>query len=150
MTDKTNSTQKKNRFSIRVLDTSLIDLIEDLTRYHENESTNSILNTALKIGIYSLYDENFGTNKTQEDQEINLNDDPKNKQFKVLKSMINQNAISIKICEKLLTAIFNFEYLKADEEVGKLWNKGMLDQLPEIFESVKLSMIRSEYRRGKY
>jgi hypothetical protein len=155
-----HATKPMQRVNLRLTDTAVTLLLDDLFKSERLGNKTEILNEALKIGVSELHTMLFGRNasqdvtKTQKEKGGHGNDQNYiSKDLAALKIMSNQNAVILKICEKLLTVLYNLERAKAEEKetLSDLFSTGALEQLPEAMENAKIAMIRSELiaKRGK-
>ncbi|MDR2046659.1 MAG: hypothetical protein LBP79_01910 [Clostridiales bacterium] len=139
-----------NRVNLRITDKTVLDLIEDLTASPIFKSKTEILNLALSKGTKELYQETFGKKKqtdTQTETPANVGADGAD--IKSVRISLDQTAVTLNMCEKLLTVLYNLEAAKADgvELNPELFTSGVLDQLPAHLEAEKQAMMKAEFMK---
>lgn len=139
----------KLRYNLRITDENVMIFLEDLLNYNKEKSINSVLNTALKIGVYEMYNETFKNNNKNTNKN-DLSDSEISKGFVYLESLLRQNAVALKISEKMLTILFNLELYKLADDPNinmELLVDGSLDQLPDFLERTKINILNSEFNK---
>jgi hypothetical protein len=150
MSEKVKKTS--NRVNLRITDKTVLDLLADLYAAPAFKTKTEVLNGALTLGVAELYTQTFGKKKTQEkaitESGVAVGND---RAAKGVKITLDQNAVTLNICEKLLTALYNLEAARADglEINSELFTSGILDQLPAHLEAEKQAMMKSEFLKRR-
>jgi hypothetical protein len=151
---ETNKKEASNRVNLRITDKTVLTLLADLYASPAFKSQTEVLNIALFLGVNELYSDTFGRKKTAAPSGSTVGaveSDNAGKDIKSIKITLDQNAVSLSICEKLLTVIYNLEAAKADgiEVNPELFTSGVLDQLPARLEAARQDMVKAEFQKRR-
>jgi hypothetical protein len=143
--------KKTNRVNLRISDKTVLDLLTDLYASPLFPTKTEVINRALALGVSELYSDTFGKKKTSVKASEIAVADSADSDMKGMRITLDQNAVTLNICEKLLTVLYNLEASKADgiELNPELFTSGILDQLPKHLYDEKQAMIKAEFMRRK-
>jgi hypothetical protein len=151
MSEKGKKASNGNRVNLRITDKAVLDLLADLYAAPAFKTKTEVLNGALYLGVAELYTQTFGKKKAQEEARTESGNAPTGDALKSVRITLDQNAVTLNICEKLVTALYNLEAAKADgiEITPELLTSGVLDRLPAHLEAEKQAMMKAEFLKRR-
>ncbi|MDR0697458.1 MAG: hypothetical protein LBF68_08020 [Christensenellaceae bacterium] len=134
-----NSENAQEQIDISIKDKNIIGYLSQLS--NDNcDNVNNLINNAVYLGLQELCYKKFG-NYSESVVKKSM------KELESLKMTIDQNAVSLSMCERLLTVLYNLEATKMGglEVTSEQLEDGTLDQLPKYLVAEKNAMLTAEF-----
>ncbi|MDR0752111.1 MAG: hypothetical protein LBF12_05995 [Christensenellaceae bacterium] len=132
------------QIDVSISDRTILNWIDQLTNKSDKESINNFINHAITVGVSELYAKKYGNGQTSN----KFSNEPDSfKELETLKMSVDQNAVSLSMCERLLTLLYNLEATKVGgiEVTSEQLENGTLDQLPNYLVAEKNAMLKAEF-----
>ena len=147
----TKKNTKKNAFTLRILDSKIQSIFDDLLAAKTFGSKNILANKLIAASIENFAEKYLPGYKSTQSTEIKTTKSlgMESKTLKQLKGTADDTYVSLLIQERLLASLYNAKVLELQnvKVSAEEFSNGMLADLPEDFQEMKDELIKMRVRR---